>query len=40
MRARAIVAWPSLSAEAGGRIEAIRKEHDPDAGRIAAHFSM
>jgi len=40
MRARAIVAWASLSAEAGGRIEAIRKEHDPNAGRIAAHFTL
>ena len=37
---RAVVAFPLLDADDRQWIESIRAKHDPEAGRIAAHFTL
>ncbi|HEX2116712.1 MAG TPA: 2'-5' RNA ligase family protein [Alphaproteobacteria bacterium] len=36
----AVVAFPVLAEADGRKIEAIRRQHDPSAKRIAAHFTL
>jgi 2'-5' RNA ligase len=36
----AVVAFPVLAEEDGRKIEALREQHDPNAARIAAHFTL
>jgi 2'-5' RNA ligase len=37
---RAVVAYPVLAAEDARKIEALRQQHDPNAARIAPHFTL
>jgi 2'-5' RNA ligase len=37
---RAVVAYPTLAAEDSRKIEALRQQHDPNASRIAPHFTL
>ena len=36
----AVVAFPVLSTEDGRKIEALREQHDPNAARVAPHFTL
>lgn len=36
----AVVAFPALADSDAGRIDALRAAHDPNAARIAAHFTL